>query len=113
MKNILTVEEMADADKGAVEIGIPSIVLMERAALSVVDEIFQREYDTSEALVLCGPGNNGGDGAAIARLLAEKGLSPTLMLFGDPMKYSEQLSLQLKICRFYDIKTVDAYQKGR
>lgn len=113
MKNILTVEEMADADKGAVEIGIPSIVLMERAALSVVDEIFQREYDTSEVLVLCGPGNNGGDGAVIARLLAEKGLSPTLMLFGDPMKYSEQLSLQLKICRFYDIKTVDAYQKGR
>ncbi len=112
MNNILTVEEMAYADKGAVEIGISSMVLMERAALSVVDEIIARKYDLSRILVLCGPGNNGGDGACIARLLAERGIYADVLLFGNPDKRSEQLKAQLKICDFYNINLVSDFQKG-
>ncbi len=113
MKNILSVEEMADMDKGAVQIGILSMVLMERAALSVVDEIISRKYDLSNILVLCGPGNNGGDGACISRLLAERGISSDILLFGNPDKRSEQLKAQLKICNFYNINFVSEFQKGR
>lgn len=113
MNSILTVEEMADADKHAMQMGIPSMVLMERAALSAVDEIIARKYDLSNILILCGPGNNGGDGACIARLLAERGISSDILLFGNPDKRSEQLKIQLKICDFYNINFVSEYQRGR
>ena len=56
------------------ELGVPSLVLMERAALKVVEAIHERGIDTSKALIVCGSGNNGGDGFAAARLLTEEGM---------------------------------------
>ena len=110
MRRILTVEEMSSADKSAVCFGIPSLVLMERAALSVVEEIVNHGLDTSSILVLCGQGNNGGDGAAIARIFAERGIKSEIMLFGNPDKFSEQLKTQLHICEHYDINIVKKYE---
>ena len=55
------------------ELGVPSLVLMERAALKVVEAMRERKIDTSRTLVVCGSGNNGGDGFAVARLLEEEG----------------------------------------
>lgn len=52
---------------------VPSIVLMERAAMAFVGELDQRGIDTARALIVCGDGNNGGDGYAIARLLMQRG----------------------------------------
>ena len=56
-------EQMRSADMHTInEVGIPSLVLMERAALGTVEAMHRRGIDTSRALVVCGSGNNGGDG---------------------------------------------------
>jgi hydroxyethylthiazole kinase-like uncharacterized protein yjeF len=69
---ILTVEEMYAADRYAVAHGIPSLTLMENAGRAVADEICKR-WTPRRTAVLCGPGNNGGDGYVVARLLKERG----------------------------------------
>ena len=69
---ILTVAEMGEADRLAVEAGVPSLRLMENAAAAVV-RVVQAHYPDAAVLVLCGPGNNGGDGFCAAVLLRERG----------------------------------------
>lgn len=68
---ILTAEQMREIDRRTIEAGVPSIVLMENAACRFV-EFLEREYSPLEQqriVVICGKGNNGGDGMAIARQL--------------------------------------------
>lgn len=69
---ILTAAQMREMDRKTVEAGIPSLVLMENAAHRVVEVLEQRYAPLSKhrIVVVCGKGNNGGDGLAIARLLA-------------------------------------------
>src|SRR5436853_7640596 len=65
--------------------GTPSLVLMENAAAAtarVVAERLSGDLSGKSVLVLCGSGNNGGDGAAAARLLAHAGARVELVLFG-------------------------------
>lgn len=69
---ILTVAEISAADRQAIAAGTPGLTLMERAGAAVVREIEAR-FTPSSVLVLCGPGDNGGDGYVIARLLADRG----------------------------------------
>ena len=65
---------MKEADEHTIQqIGIPSVVLMERAALQIVDTMIREKIDLRKALIVCGSGNNGGDGFAAARLLKERG----------------------------------------
>lgn len=71
-KQILTVAEMAAADRAAVAAGTPALELMSRAGAAVVGAVVCR-HAPCDTLVLCGPGDNGGDGYVIARLLAEQG----------------------------------------
>lgn len=80
--DLLTVEEMGRADALAVEHGVPSIDLMEAAGASVASEIHNR-WPAQSVAVLCGPGNNGGDGFVIARYLKAAGWQVRLALFGD------------------------------
>ena len=62
--------QMKAADTYTIEkVGIPSLVLMERAALETVRVLKDRGVDFSDTLVVCGSGNNGGDGFAAARIL--------------------------------------------
>lgn len=80
---LLSVAEMATADSMAIAAGTPGIVLMERAGKAVADAVARRIRPGQSVLVLCGPGNNGGDGFVAARLLAERGCRVTLALAGE------------------------------
>lgn len=78
--------------------GIPSCVLMENASRGVVNEITARFPDTeSRILVLCGPGNNGGDGVCVARWLLHLGYKTTLYFVGDPNRTSDEFRRQASI----------------
>lgn len=90
--------QMSQADRFTIqETGIPSLVLMERAALKTVEMMHTRGIDTSRPLIVCGSGNNGGDGFAIARLLAEEGAAPRILFAGKESSLSEECKIQKQI----------------
>lgn len=86
------------------QIGIPSLVLMERAALSVVNEIIRIGNDRKRILIVCGTGNNGADGLAIARILNEKLYQSDIVIIGNTDKASDEFMTQLKINNKLGIK---------
>ena len=74
MQQILYSGQIKEADEAAVSrLGIPSPVLMERAALLTADAVCECFPDKGSVLVAAGSGNNGGDGFAAARLLRQRG----------------------------------------
>ncbi|MBQ3065650.1 MAG: NAD(P)H-hydrate dehydratase [Clostridia bacterium] len=100
MKRILSTAEMYACDHAAIRSGTPSRALMTRAARACVDAILQSNFPNRSSyadiriLVLCGPGNNGGDGIAAAMLLRDRGIQTDILLACDP---DRQMSAE---CRF-------------
>jgi len=80
---LLTPEDMGRADQMTIEAGLPGIVLMERAGAHVAEAAGRRCASGGSILVLCGPGNNGGDGFVAARLLHQAGYQCQVLLLGD------------------------------
>lgn len=70
---LLTTAEMTRADQRAVELGVPSLTLMENAGHAVAAKAMALTSPGARIAILCGPGNNGGDGYVAARLLREAG----------------------------------------
>jgi NAD(P)H-hydrate epimerase len=79
--SLLSVQQMRAAEQFAVQMGTPLIVLMERAGLAVAELVMLR-YTKRPVIILCGPGNNGGDGFVAARHLAAKGWPVRILLYG-------------------------------
>lgn len=86
-QELLTVDEMTRADRATAQgvdgrPAVPGIRLMENAGAAVADAVRAR-FAPRPTVVLCGPGNNGGDGFVAARLLAAQGWPVRLALFGE------------------------------
>lgn len=97
---ILTAEAMQQVDREAIEgFGIPSLVLMENAALGVVDALAAEYPNADSVTIFCGPGNNGGDGLAVGRHLAVRGYGVTLFLVAGGRELRGDAAIQLGICR--------------
>lgn len=80
---LLTNSEMAEADRLAPTYGVTGMTLMENAGQAVAD-VAEHMAAGAPITILCGPGNNGGDGFVAARLLQERGHDVRLALFGSP-----------------------------
>ena len=109
---ILTAQQMQSVDaRATARFAIPSLVLMENAALAVVDAIFEHYRDCERAAIFCGTGANGGDGLAVARHLENRGVVPSIFIAGDRGRFKGDAETNLRICErlalpMYDI--VDA-----
>lgn len=101
MKYVVTAAEMQAADRYTSEkLGLPSLVLMERAALAAADEICKRfpagKKDV-KVCIACGSGNNGGDGFALGRILNERGFTVHFFMAKEEERSSEANRIQKEI----------------
>ena len=106
-------DSMKAADKDTIEnLGIPSLELMERAARSCIDSMKKEKLDFTDVLIVCGSGNNGGDGFAVARLLKEEGCAVTVFMAGNPAHLSAECRYQWKLFESIGGSIRDHYPDG-
>jgi hydroxyethylthiazole kinase-like uncharacterized protein yjeF len=86
MTEILTNDEMGQADRLTIAGGVSGFSLMENAGTAVADAVSIHQAPGAQTVVVAGPGNNGGDGLVAARLLAERGYAVKVLLVGEPEK---------------------------
>ena len=108
MKRIVTREEMRQLEQHTI-CGhfISSLILMERAALSVCDFLLKEQISLDRPLIVCGTGNNGGDGLAIARILCERGYHPEVVLTGSRERCTEETMSELHSLESYGVQIHD------
>jgi NAD(P)H-hydrate epimerase len=112
MEYLLTSGQMKTLDSDTIErIGVPSSVLMEKAALSVVTAIKQTCKQTEKILVVCGSGNNGGDGVAIGRLLHLQGKQVRIVFIDNIEKATVETKRQIFIAEKYGIKIHNTFDE--
>ena len=102
-QELLTPSDMRKTEQLAFDAGMPSILLMEHAALQVVNALEKElggDCRGKRVVFLCGTGNNGGDGLAAARLFRMRGGYPEIWLSGDPKTPDAKTNLKLaRECR--------------
>ena len=111
---VVTALEMKRYDANTIEkYHMPSLLLMERAALVTVEEINRVHGEKPcRVLVVAGCGNNGGDGLAVGRLLMLQGYAVTCVLLGSEDKCTEETARQLCILREYGVQIFSTIQDG-
>lgn len=115
MNCLLSTQQMQMAEKYTIEtLGIPSLVLMERAALAVSENIktLYPRKKWNNVFVISGCGNNGADGIAVARILSGFGYSSRILLLGNPDKMTSECETQLNIVRNMGIPVCLANMKN-
>jgi NAD(P)H-hydrate epimerase len=97
----LSREQVRKIDRLAVEqYRIPGVVLMENAAVAAADVAGEMiRPDAGRMLIICGGGNNGGDGLAVARHLHNRGYDIRILLTTDPGKYAGEAKINWDICQ--------------
>jgi ADP-dependent NAD(P)H-hydrate dehydratase / NAD(P)H-hydrate epimerase len=95
---LLTPVEMAAADAASARSGIPSFDLMERAGQAVAAAALRQFPGALRFVVLCGPGNNGGDGYVVARALGQAGAPVRVHHLGDPQKLKGDARQARELC---------------
>jgi len=109
---VLDAEAMREVDRAAIEdLGIPSLVLMENAAIGLADAIGETYPEATSAAIFCGPGNNGGDGLALARHLTARGYQVEVRLVHGGGSLSPDAGVQLEICKKQGL-TIHEYGPG-
>lgn len=109
MKYLVNSREMKQYDMNTTEFfKLPSLLLMERAAVSFVDELKKYiDCNKKQVLVVCGTGNNGGDGLAIGRILRLAGAAADIVLCGERKKCTEQNKKQQEILKAYAFDIIE------
>jgi NAD(P)H-hydrate epimerase len=108
-------QQVREVDRRAMEVyGIPGIVLMENAARGATAAAMSMLRGEKErgALVLCGGGNNGGDGLAVARHLHNRGIEVTIGLCSDPGKYQGDALINWRIVKAMGLACVAGTAKA-
>ena len=107
MREFVSGTQMKQLDRYTIqEIGIPSLVLMERAARSVYDTMIKERLPLKKVLVLCGSGNNGADGVALARMLHLSNISVDVEILGNPSHFTTEMKQQIEIAKKYQVAFV-------
>ena len=113
MRYVITADEMKYYDRVTIEeIGIPSLLLMERAAMEMTAVVTGYLKKTCRVLVLAGSGNNGGDALAVGRLLAEKGHTVTFWMPMNGKSTSRETERQLTILGNMGFSIHDIFPEG-
>ena len=100
MKPVVTGKEMKKIDTYTIEqIGIPSLVLMERAAWSMIQRMLPFIEKHTPIVSVCGAGNNGGDAVAAARILYGMGYHASIYMAGNSEKWTQETKKQILIAR--------------
>ena len=104
MRILLSKEDMKTCDQNTIEgFGVPSCVLMERAALRIAEHVKERFPAGAHVLIVVESGNNGGDGIAIARLLFLDQVPVSIWFVGKEQSCTDQTRHQKEICEKYGI----------
>ncbi len=106
MTELLTADEMAALDGETIDrVGLPGLVLMENAARGCVRALMEHMgREAAEGVtVVAGPGNNGGDGHAVARMLANRGIPVEVLLLGDPRRVRGDARVNLDLLARYGV----------
>ncbi len=107
MKYSLSASQAKEIDRYTIEeIGIPSEVLMEKAAMGVAYAVREIAGHSDEIIAVCGTGKNGGDAMAAARILAMAGYSVKIRILGDMKTAAKETKLQLKIAKNAGVKVL-------
>lgn len=111
MIKVATASQMMEIDRWTIKsAGMPGVVLMERAAMAVVQEVREEFAGMGKALVVCGPGNNGADGLAVARELHNAGYRVKALVAAGRDKIGKDCAHQLKVARGFGVEVAFGYK---